>query len=411
MISLIAEYSVRSIALGLLVFLAVKALRVRDPRLERTVWRIVLMSVVSMPALLKLSSLLPVPAPALSASYGELVTLPTPDSISGWSTALLVLLAAISCLLVFRHFIGVARCWALRQRATRMEPSTDGLDLRMSGEVVSPATIFSTVLVPTDFGGWTPEAQRLALAHERSHVVSKDFYVQCLAQIYRSLFWFNPFAWWLAARLAMLNEHVSDDAAIDSRDEHGRDERARYAKVLLSLAQRATANAHLVPMIRAHSLSTRIERILRQTVTSQASAPRTLWVACALLAPIVVATAAIRSPSPHGNHADSLQLVGSSHPAAQIVLPKSNPAMPLSHPQYPPSSRRIGETGTVVLKLHVLEDGTVADAAIEKSSGYPDLDYAAFYESFRWRLDPGTVDGAPARMWGRFAVTFKLAKD
>jgi TonB family protein len=59
----------------------------------------------------------------------------------------------------------------------------------------------------------------------------------------------------------------------------------------------------------------------------------------------------------------------------------------------------------------VLEDGSVADAVIVKSSGYPALDYAAFYEAFQWRLDAGTLDDAPARMWGRFAVTFKLAQE
>jgi protein TonB len=91
-------------------------------------------------------------------------------------------------------------------------------------------------------------------------------------------------------------------------------------------------------------------------------------------------------------------------------LPKSNPLRPLSQPMYPPTSRRLGEHGTVILRLHVLEDGSIADVRIDKSSGYPDLDYAAFYESFRWRIEPGTVDGEPSRMWGQFAVTFKLTK-
>ncbi|MDY6947924.1 MAG: M56 family metallopeptidase [Pseudomonadota bacterium] len=394
MIALVAEYTVRSIVLGLLVFLTLKALRVRDPRLERAAWRMVLATVVAMPVLSQLMSLSPVPAAILSASYTELVTLPKPDSITYWGSALPGIVASISGLLVMRHAVGVARCWAMRRRATRLAPY-GALEIRVSSDVSSPATVFSTILVPADFASWPPEAQRLAIAHERSHVISRDFYVQWLAQIYRSLFWFNPFAWWLASRLALLNEHVSDDAAIDAPED--RDQRTAYAKVLLSLAQRATTTAQLVPMIRNDSLSVRIERILRPSGAGRASALKCLLVTCALI-PILTATAAIRS-SPEVNT------------ATQVILPRSNPAKPLSQPQYPSASRRAGEAGTVVLKLHVLEDGSVGDAAVVKSSGYPDLDYAAFYEAFRWRLEPGTVDGAPSRMWGRFAVTFKLADD
>lgn len=285
------------------------------------------------------------------------------------------------------------------------------LDVRVSAEVSSPATVFSTILVPQDFLRWSPEAQSLGLAHERSHVASYDFYVQWLAQCYRSLLWFNPFAWWLAARLALLNEHVSDDAAITSDGEPAGKDRARYARVLLSLAQRSPLNAEPVPMIRTDALSHRIERILNDTGAHRASAVKVLLVACVLV-PLLTATAAIRAPTEQASFADRLQALPSgSNSNPQIILPRSIPARPLSQPQYPSASRHLGETGTVVLKLHVLEDGSVADAVIDESSGYPDLDYAAFYEAFRWHLDPGTVDGAPSRMWGRFAVTFKLAQD
>lgn len=110
------------------------------------------------------------------------------------------------------------------------------------------------------------------------------------------------------------------------------------------------------------------------------------------------------SPATLGS--DALDPVESAVLAGRVVLPKSNPKKPLSHPVYPPASRQLHEHGIVVLKLLVLEDGSVGDAAIDKSSGYPSLDYAAFYETFRWQLEPGTVDGLPSRMWGRFAVTF-----
>jgi len=78
-------------------------------------------------------------------------------------------------------------------------------------------------------------------------------------------------------------------------------------------------------------------------------------------------------------------------------------------PMYPPVSRRLREQGTVVLQLLVLTDGSVASAEVASSSGYPFLDDAALYNAYNWRLEPGTIEGEPAAMWGRFAVTFKLS--
>jgi periplasmic protein TonB len=92
-----------------------------------------------------------------------------------------------------------------------------------------------------------------------------------------------------------------------------------------------------------------------------------------------------------------------------VVLPKSNPRRPLTQPDYPPASKRLGEAGTVLLNVYVLEDGKVGEATVQKSSGFPRLDEAAVREVKRsWRLTPGTKNGKPAAMYGQFAVTFKL---
>jgi protein TonB len=93
----------------------------------------------------------------------------------------------------------------------------------------------------------------------------------------------------------------------------------------------------------------------------------------------------------------------------QRTAPKSDPRRPLSQPEYPPSSRRAGEAGTVILEVYVLENGRVGEARVKQSSGFPRLDEAAVREVKRsWRLVPGTENGKPVPMWGQFAVTFKL---
>lgn len=78
-------------------------------------------------------------------------------------------------------------------------------------------------------------------------------------------------------------------------------------------------------------------------------------------------------------------------------------------PDYPPTSRRLGEAGTVVLEVVVAEDGTVQDATVVTSSGYERLDQAAVAHAKRaWRFIPGTEDGKPVAMRKQMKVTFKI---
>jgi len=89
--------------------------------------------------------------------------------------------------------------------------------------------------------------------------------------------------------------------------------------------------------------------------------------------------------------------------------PKSNPATPLTQPPYPPLSRRMGEEGSAVLRLLISESGEVSQAHIVQSTGSPRLDSAALEVTRKWQLTPGTVNGKPRCMWGKFAVSFVLS--
>ncbi len=78
-------------------------------------------------------------------------------------------------------------------------------------------------------------------------------------------------------------------------------------------------------------------------------------------------------------------------------------------PEYPPTSRRLGEEGSVVLQVLVGPDGAVKDGKVQKSSGFPRLDEAALKHALRaWRFTPGTEDGAPVSVWHSVKVTFKI---
>ena len=79
-----------------------------------------------------------------------------------------------------------------------------------------------------------------------------------------------------------------------------------------------------------------------------------------------------------------------------------------SEPEYPASSQRLGETGTVVLQFLIGTDGRVKDSKIATSSGHPRLDEAAREALGDCHFVPGTVDGKPEESWAPVRYTFKL---
>lgn len=66
-------------------------------------------------------------------------------------------------------------------------------------------------------------------------------------------------------------------------------------------------------------------------------------------------------------------------------------------PRYPSISRRLGEEGTVVLRVELDEHGNVVLARISTSSGLARLDEAALAAVKTWRCTPALRDGRPVR--------------
>jgi protein TonB len=95
-------------------------------------------------------------------------------------------------------------------------------------------------------------------------------------------------------------------------------------------------------------------------------------------------------------------------PPAPVIVEPAIPRSGLSTPAYPPRAIRENLTGTVVLSVYVLANGRVGDVELISSSGHASLDESALREARRWRLVPGTKDGAPAPMWRKVPVKFEL---
>jgi len=98
-----------------------------------------------------------------------------------------------------------------------------------------------------------------------------------------------------------------------------------------------------------------------------------------------------------------------TQPALPDTSARSDPRHKNKQPDYPASSRRMGEQGRVLLVLYVRADGSVQEAKVDKSSGFSKLDRAAVEEALKsWRFLPATSGGVAVPSWHRVAVVFQL---
>jgi protein TonB len=127
----------------------------------------------------------------------------------------------------------------------------------------------------------------------------------------------------------------------------------------------------------------------------------------------VVAQAAPAEAAPIVPTPASAPAVGNQRPnttpSLAVVLPSTD-ADYLNNPTppYPRISRRMGEQGTVVIRVFINTEGRAERAEIRTSSGYTRLDDVALDTVKRWRFVPGKRAGVPEAMWFNVPLRFVL---
>lgn len=108
-------------------------------------------------------------------------------------------------------------------------------------------------------------------------------------------------------------------------------------------------------------------------------------------APAITTTTAPQQPTPDS----AVSAVGSTH----------------SIPPYPAIAKRLGEQGTVLLRLTISPSGDVTSADIVQSSGYADLDQtAAAWVQAHWKYKPAVQGGVAVPSTTTAALKFDLKK-
>lgn len=96
-------------------------------------------------------------------------------------------------------------------------------------------------------------------------------------------------------------------------------------------------------------------------------------------------------------------------PSANLVEPSADADyLKNPPPNYPRASRRLGEQGTVIVRVLINAQGLPERSEIQTSSGFDRLDQAALEAVQRWRFVPGQRQGTPLAMWFNVPIRFIL---
>jgi beta-lactamase regulating signal transducer with metallopeptidase domain len=194
-----------------------------------------------------------------------------------------------------------------------------------------------SILLPLSWREWDDTKLDAVIAHEVSHVLRWDPLSQCVALVYRAIFWFSPLAWWLNRHIVDLAEQASDEAALSAGTERG-----SYARTLLSFFQALQDGSGRVQwqgvaMASARQTEKRLERILAWTGEKQMRLKGSAIMGTLLIA--VIYLAAATRPFIHTVSAQapaSVQEQTSPPPVENQTQPQPPASVPAS-PSAPPA--------------------------------------------------------------------------
>lgn len=323
-LEVLGESSVRAIIIAFTTACVLREMRVQSPGIRHRAWTGVLIAMLCLPFLsiwapriaipiLPASSIpaaqeppglaaerlqaaapnipardvLPLPKPSLQSR----VTSQTASRVNIYQIAGILYLAGF-CVLALRLLAATLLSRRLARGASR-----EGKIL-YSQRCTVPVTVGlfrARIYLPAESRDWDPDKLEAVLTHEKEHMRRRDPLVEWIALVNRSLYWFNPLAWWLCGKLSALAEHACDEAVLARGHDSG-----VYAEHLLEFARSVKQRGSLVTLwgssLRGSTLAQRVRRILNSGVSPAISPARLVLLAVLWTAPALVALFSELSP-------------------------------------------------------------------------------------------------------------------
>lgn len=293
MLEIMLSSGIRIFLGGVVAWLGLRLLRVRNPHAEVLAWRMLLLAAFALPVLLYWGMAPHFDTIELPGIVAGTAAAPSPHISPRVAHQTANLLGAIYLpvtLFLLVRLAGGLAIMGLISRAARRLATPD--DVRTSERIHSPATFGNVILLPAEALSWPAGRLDAVLAHERAHVRNRDGLWSWLAQLHVAIFWFNPMAGWLRQRLESLAETTSDDAVVAARHDP-----TAYAALLLEFARHPNSRK-VVMSVAESNVSRRIERLLARIPPGSVLPWTVRWTALAVLVPTVVVAASTTRAAP-----------------------------------------------------------------------------------------------------------------
>jgi len=211
----------------------------------------------------------------------------------------------------------------------------------------------------------------------------------------------NVALWWHARRLRLAMEVDCDARVLRA---HPRPE--RYGLLLLAIAQRSSAAAHLAPAL-SEPVSNLERRIVAMSTTTAGSRPR--LAASGALALLALAIACSLEAPTRGT--ESQGATAAARPYFEFQVEKQVAPLPDNRgPRYPDPLRRAGVQGDVLMEFVVDQTGRVDMSTVKVlRSSDPQFTAAVRGSLPSWRFAPAEVNGRRVKQLVQMPFQFALS--
>ncbi len=384
--NLLLDSAIKATVIFLAAWTATLALRRASADVRNAVWRIAMLAVAILPAVLSIpQSAIPEAArltvPALAAS---------PATVARKLPWLLLLWASGASFVFARLLLALVSA----ARLTRGARPIHGI--LYSDRAQTPMTwgfFRPVVILPSYAEHWTAAGRDLVLRHEQAHIARHDWLWQTLATLMTAVFWFHPLMWLASIQLRREAEAAADDLVLGQGAPP-----SDYAARLVAVARRlsTSAPAAAIPMVRRPELETRVRSILDPS-RRRATAGFLVRCAIALAAAVLILPIAVTRQSVHAQ--GKVYRVGPG-----VTQPR---VLRKVEPEYTPQAKEDRIEGAVRLQAEITPDGIAENIRVTKSLD-PGLDANAVTAVSNWRFQPGAKDGEPVTVFVTIEVNFHL---
>jgi TonB family protein len=267
------------------------------------------------------------------------------------------------------------------------------------------------VVVPEWVLDLDPARRRMILRHELEHIRAHDHRVWRDAVLTVIALPWNLPGWWMLRRLRLSMERDCDRRVVAAGEN-----RVAYGRLLLEMGERRRQYAGLTPALAEPRslLETRIRSMLKLdanrtpllSVFTGAAALFMAITACEMAGPAAGDSGPDKAmASSEARSHESL----SEKPATPPVLLNVSEVAQALEADFPPGLRATGVEGSVRLWMHVDENGTLEEVAVEKSSGHPEFDDVALRLAALMRFEPARdEEGVALPAWISQPVDFRV---